>query len=72
MGLLGSNFPMLGIFTIALITYANIAGDWNTIMNNPVGTCVVNWINWILEMKGIRGQRLGSSSRRATRISQTE
>ena len=71
MGLLGSTFLVLGIFTIALITYANITGDWDTIMNNPVGSYVVNWINWILEMKGIRGQRLGSSTSRSTIIGQT-
>eukprot|EP00581_Thalassiosira_minuscula_P012475 CAMPEP_0183726904 /NCGR_PEP_ID=MMETSP0737-20130205/24390_1 /TAXON_ID=385413 /ORGANISM="Thalassiosira miniscula, Strain CCMP1093" /LENGTH=196 /DNA_ID=CAMNT_0025958375 /DNA_START=40 /DNA_END=630 /DNA_ORIENTATION=+ len=62
MGLFGFIFLIMGIFAMASITYASITGDWDTITKNPVGYFVVNCINRMAEVTGVRGHKLGSSS----------
>lgn len=47
------------------VTYAKITGDWDTILNNPVGACVSKCINCITETAGIRGHKLGSTVAKA-------
>mmetsp|Transcript_25316 Transcript_25316/g.45622 ORF Transcript_25316/g.45622 Transcript_25316/m.45622 type:complete len:219 (-) Transcript_25316:34-690(-) len=71
-GSLGSIFLVLGILAMASITYASITGDWDTVMNNPVGSFIINCINWLMEIAGFRGHRLGSSSTRATSVGNIE
>ena len=51
----------IGIVLLAVV-YARITGDWDSILNNPVGSYITDWINWILELIGVKGNRLGSSS----------
>ena len=53
---------------LAILTYANVTGDWDTILKNPVGSVVANRIRWLVERAGggggvgVSGHRLGSAS----------
>ena len=55
----------IGIILLAVV-YARITGDWDSILNNPVGSYMSNCINWILELIGMKGNRLGSSTEERT------
>ncbi|KAL7541587.1 hypothetical protein ACHAXR_011655 [Thalassiosira sp. AJA248-18] len=61
-----SGYGWIGLILIAVvlllaITYAVVTGDWDTIMNNPAGAFIANCINWIMEIAGVRGHKLGTS-----------
>ena len=54
---------------LAILTYANVTGDWDTILKNPVGSVAANHIRWLVERAGgggggggVSGHRLGSAS----------
>lgn len=55
----------IGIILLAIV-YARITGDWDSILNNPVGSYISDCINWILELIGMKGNRLGSSTEELT------
>ena len=62
-GLLGLFLKMsIGLVLLAIV-YARITGDWDSIVNNPVGFYISDCINWILELIGIKGNRLGTTGR---------
>ena len=60
----------IGIVLLAIV-YARITGDWNSILNNPVGS-YIDCINWLLELIGMKGNRLGSSSTEEQTMSSIE
>jgi len=55
----------IGIILLAIV-YARITGDWDSILNNPVGSYITDCINWVLELIGMKGNRLGSSTEERT------
>ena len=61
-GFFGIILMVAGITSLVAVAYANITGDWDTILNNPAGVFVADCINWIMEVAGARGHKLGSSS----------
>mmetsp|Transcript_14583 Transcript_14583/g.31723 ORF Transcript_14583/g.31723 Transcript_14583/m.31723 type:complete len:221 (-) Transcript_14583:14-676(-) len=61
-GFVGIILMVAGVITMAAVLYARITGDWDTILNNPVGAFITTCIHNIMEITGVKGHRLGSSS----------
>jgi len=62
-GLLGLFLKVsIGIILLAIV-YARITGDWDSILNNPVVVYISDCINWLLELIGMKGNRLGTTGR---------
>lgn len=51
------------------VIYGMMTGDWETITNNPAGAFAANIMTRMVEIAGIRGQKLGSSSSSSKSIS---
>lgn len=65
-GLFGIFLIASGIVVMGAVAYANITGDWDTVLNNPVGSFVADCIKRIMEFAGAKGHKLGSSSTTST------
>jgi len=52
----------VGLVLVAVV-YARMTGDWDSILNNPVGSYISDCINWVLELIGMKGNRLGTTGR---------
>jgi len=61
-GLVGVFLIMTASVVLLAIAYAYISGDWDTVLQNPVGSTVADCIRWMMEKAGYSGHRLGSSS----------
>jgi hypothetical protein len=61
-GLVGIFLVVPAVLVLLAIVYAYISGDWDTILNNPVGSIAADCIRWMMERAGYSGHRLGSSS----------
>lgn len=60
-GLITIVLVLVAISAGGAVAYAKITGDWETVLNNPVGAFVSDCINRFLEASGARGHKLGSS-----------
>ena len=62
-GLFGIILIILVFLGMMAVLFANLTGEWDMILNNPVGGFIADCINRITEIAGIRGHKLGGSSK---------
>lgn len=60
------------IISLLAIAYANITGDWDTVLNNPVGSFVYDSTKRMAEIVGTKGHKLGTSGTTTTKVNDDE
>ena len=63
-GLLGTVMIVSIVMFILVTLYVRVTGDWDTILNNPVGSFVYGCVKRIGD--NVSGQKLGSNTERST------
>ena len=71
-GLFGMFIIVSVIILILAIAYANITGDWDTVLNNPVGSFVYDSTKRMVEIIGTKGHKLGTTSGTTTKANDEE
>lgn len=71
-GLFGRFMIVSVIISLLAIAYANITGDWDTVLNNPVGSFVYDSTKRMAEIVGTKGHKLGTSGTTTTKVNDDE